>query len=95
MIRHSSANTKVPVRFWAQSHTSVIDYDEACLMHLTSVPQLPKGCGWIGFLFPMHRKIPDPYAKREGGNPGILVSHLKYRIVTEGEVTTANSTGGL
>ena len=35
-----------------------------------SGPQLPKGCGCIGFLSPMHKKIPDSYLKREGGNPG-------------------------
>ena len=28
------------------------------------------GCGYIGFLSPMHKKIPDSYLKREGGNPG-------------------------
>ena len=26
--------------------------------------------GHIGFLSPMHKKIPDSYSKREGGNPG-------------------------
>ena len=26
-------------------------------------------CGCIGFLSPMHKKIPDSYSKREGGNP--------------------------
>ena len=26
--------------------------------------------GCIGFLSPMHKKIPDSYSKREGGNPG-------------------------
>ena len=29
-----------------------------------------QGCGCIGFLSPMHKKIPDSYSKREGGNPG-------------------------
>ena len=33
-------------------------------------PQLPKCCGCIGFLSPIHKKIPDSYSKREGGNPG-------------------------
>ena len=33
-------------------------------------PQIPKGCGCIRFLSPMHKKIPDSYSKREGGNPG-------------------------
>ena len=35
-----------------------------------SGPQLPKGCGCLGFLSPMHKKIPESYSKREGGNPG-------------------------
>ena len=35
-----------------------------------SGPQLAKDCGCIGFLSPMHEKIPDSYSKREGGNPG-------------------------
>ena len=42
------------------------------LLHVSyswSGPQLPKGCGCIGFLSPMHKKITDPYSKREGGNP--------------------------
>ena len=34
-----------------------------------SGPQLPKGCGFTGFLSPVHKKIPDSYLKREGGNP--------------------------
>ena len=45
-----------------------MDYDEACFMHL--IPQLPKGCGCIGFLSPMNKKISDSYSKREEGNPG-------------------------
>ena len=38
MVEHSSAYPKPqrsPVRFGAQSHTRVMDYDEACIMHLT------------------------------------------------------------
>ena len=35
-----------------------------------SGPQLPKGCGCIGFLSPVHKKIPDSYSEREVGNPG-------------------------
>ena len=35
-----------------------------------SGPQLPKCCGFIGILSPMHKKFPDSYSKREGGNPG-------------------------
>ena len=41
-----------------------------------SGPQLPKGCGCIWFLSPMHKKIPDSYLKREGGNPGEFWSLL-------------------
>ena len=60
-----------PVHFRARSHTGVMDYDEACIMHLTpGGPQLPKGCGCIGFLSPMHKKILVGYSKREGDNPG-------------------------
>ena len=33
-------------------------------MHLTP------GCGCIGFLSPRHKKIPDSYSKRQGGNLG-------------------------
>ena len=60
-----------PVQFRARSHTGVMDYDEACFMHHTPgvVHNFPKAVG-IGFLFPMHKKIPDSYSKREGGNPG-------------------------
>ena len=38
--------------------------------HYWSGPQLPKDCGCIGFLSPMHKKIPDSYSKIERGNPG-------------------------
>ena len=39
-------------------------------MHLTPgvVHNFPKAVGV--FLSPMHKKIPDSYSKREGGNPG-------------------------
>ena len=52
-------------------------------MHLTPgvVHNFPKG-GCIGFLSPMHKKIPDSYSKREGGNPGNsdLLSQLKMVV---------------
>ena len=35
-----------------------------------SDPQIPNGCGCMGFLSPMRKKIPGSYSKREGGNPG-------------------------
>ena len=64
VVEHSSANPKVPVSILGpvsyQGHAS----------YSWSGPQLSKGCGCIGFLSPMHKKIPDSYLKREGGNPG-------------------------
>ena len=35
------------IRFWARSHTGVMDYDEACIMHLTPgvVHNFPKAVG--------------------------------------------------
>ena len=62
-----------PVRIRARSNTRFMDYDEACSMHLTSgvVHNFPKAVGaYIGFLSPMHKKIPGSFSKREGGNPG-------------------------
>ena len=32
-------------------------------------PQLLKGCGCLGFLSPMHKKIPDSYSKKRRGQP--------------------------
>ena len=47
MVEHESANPKVPVQFRARSCTGVMDYDEACFMHLTPgvVHNLPKAVG--------------------------------------------------
>ena len=47
-----------------------MDYDEACFMHLTPgmVHNFPKAV--VGFLSPMHKKIPDSHSKRERDNPG-------------------------
>ena len=47
MVEHSSANLKVAVRFRARFHTGVMDYDEACFMHLTPgvVHNFPKAVG--------------------------------------------------
>ena len=60
-----------PVQFRARSHTWVMDYERHVnASYSWSGPQLPKGCGCIGFLSLTHRKIPDSYSKREGGNPG-------------------------
>ena len=38
MVEHSSANPKVPSSVLGWSRTGVMDYDEACFMHLTSSP---------------------------------------------------------
>ena len=70
MVEHSSANPKVhgsfpgPVQYWGRSRGMLN------ASYSWSGPQLPKGCGCIGFLSPMPKKIPDSYSKREGGNPG-------------------------
>ena len=67
-----------PVRFWAQCHTCVMDYDEACFMHRTPgvVHNFIKAVG-IQFLSPMHKKF--PIQKEQGTTPGILVSCLSNR----------------
>ena len=48
MVEHSSANPQVPISNPAQSHTGIIDYVEACFMHLTSgvVHNFPKADGF-------------------------------------------------
>ena len=49
LVEHSSANPKVTsaVQFRDRSHTRVMDYDEACIMHLTPgvVHNFPKAVG--------------------------------------------------
>ena len=42
-----SSSYNIPVRFRARSHTGVMDYDEACCMHLTPgvVHNFPKAVG--------------------------------------------------
>ena len=47
VVEHSSANPQSPVQFRARSHTGVMDYDEACFMHLTPgvVHNFPKAVG--------------------------------------------------
>ena len=66
-------NTPICLKLYHPGPVSykVMDYDEACFMYLTPgvVHNFPKA-GGIGFLSPMHKKIPDSYSKREGGNPG-------------------------
>ena len=77
MVEHSSANPKVPGSIPGPGSWIMIGMLHAS--YSWSGPQLPKGCGCIGFLSPIHKKIPDSYSKREGGNPGILVSRLNNR----------------
>ena len=47
MVERSSLIQRSPVRFRAWSHTGVMDYDEACFMHLTPgvVHNFPKAVG--------------------------------------------------
>ena len=72
VVEHSSTNPKVPgsipgpVSYWGQG----LWWGMFHASYSWSGPQLPKGCGCIGFLSPMHKKNPDSYSKREGGNPG-------------------------
>ena len=44
---HSSTNPKIPDSIPARSHTGVVDYDEACFMHVTPgvVHNFPKAVG--------------------------------------------------
>ena len=72
MVEHSSANPKVPGSIpgpVSYRGSWIMMRHEKCIL-LLSGPQVPKGCGCLGFLSPMHRKIPDSYLRREGGNPG-------------------------
>ena len=66
MVEYSSANPKVP-----SSIPGPVLYRGhelwGGIFHASyswSDPQLPKGCGCIGFLSPMHKKIPDSYSRR-------------------------------
>ena len=60
VVEHSSANPKVPglipgpVSY--RGHGLLLGMYNAS--YSWSGPQLPKGCGCIGFLAPMHNKIP-------------------------------------
>ena len=47
MVECSSTNPKVPGMILGKSHIGVMDYDEACFMHLTpgAVHKLPKAVG--------------------------------------------------
>ena len=74
VVEHSSA-----VRFWAWSDSGVMDYDEACFMHLTPgvVHNFPKAVGVEDFC-PLCTNI-FLLKKRKGSTPGILVSRLNNR----------------
>ena len=63
-------------KFRVWSHTGVMDYDEACFMHLTP------GFGlWVyRRSVPYAQKDPRFLSKKRRGQPrGILVSHLNNR----------------
>ena len=81
VVEHSSANSKVRVRFRARSHTGVTDYDEACKMHLTPgvVHNFPKAVGVYDFCPLCTKKSQIPIRKKKVATPGILVSHLNNR----------------
>ena len=81
VVEHSSANPKVPVQFRARSHTGVMDYDEACFMHLTLgvVHNFPKAVGVWDFCPICTKRSQVPIQKEKGATPGILVSHLNNR----------------
>ena len=72
VVEHSSANPKVPgsIPGPVSYRGHGLWWGMFCASYSWSGPQLPKGCGCLGFLSPMHKKIPDSYSKREGGNPG-------------------------
>ena len=58
----------------------IINIDMTSLEWSWSGPQLPKGCGCIGFLSPMHKKrFQIPIQKEKGATPGILVYRLNNR----------------
>ena len=75
MVEHSSANPKVPGSIPARSHTGVMDYDEACFVHLTPgvVHNFPKAVGVCT------KRSQIPIRKEKGATPGILVSRLNNR----------------
>ena len=81
MVEHSSTNPKVPGSILARSHTGVMDYDEACFMHLTPgvVHYFPEAVD-VKDLCALCTKISQiPIRKEKGATPGILVSRLNNR----------------
>ena len=94
VVEHSSSIPKVPgsilgpFSYWGHG----ICRGMYIAFYSWSGPQLPKGCGCIGFLSPMHKKIPIPIRKEKGATPGILVSRLypwtvRKNSYAENEVT--------
>ena len=61
MVEHSSTNPKVPGSIPARSHTGVMDYDEACFLHLTPgvVHNFPESVGIYDVCPLCTKKIPD------------------------------------
>ena len=55
-----------------KSHTGVMDYDEACFMHLTPgvVYNFPKAVGVYDFCPLCTKRSQIPIRKEKGGNPG-------------------------
>ena len=74
VVEHSSADPKVPSSiFQARSHTGVMDYNEACFMHLTPgvVHNFPKAVGVYNFCPLCTKRIPEASSKRAGRNSGL------------------------
>ena len=70
-MEHSSPNQKVPVRFLAQSQSGGMDYDEACIMHLTPglVHNILKAVGVYRISVPYAQKDPRFLFEKRRGPP--------------------------
>ena len=69
-----------PVRVRVRSHTGVMNYDEACFMHLTPgvVHNFPKAVS-VYYFWPLCTKRSQVPIRKEKATPGILVSRLNNR----------------
>ena len=81
MVEHSSTNQKVSVSIPTQSHTGVMDYDEACFMHLNPgvVCNFPKAVGVYDFCPLCAKRSQIPVQKDKGATLEILVFRLNNR----------------
>ena len=74
MVEHSPASPNVPGSILDRFYTGVMDYDEASLMHFTSLVT-HKRYGCIGFMWLMDNDIPYSYLKIAGSNHQYMVVH--------------------